>query len=149
MPYLYPLAWRVCIGSSNFFHFSNGAFVRLDDDSVLVVTYSSSSENSYFGWDDATNDNARALAEKFLSRVPEVCVLGRGRDWAYAGWLSELVGMLEAGPFLPVLFDDHSYPPTNLRSLPIWNFQRLEPAFQFPLPPPGELGSNGPVAKMP
>jgi hypothetical protein len=46
------------------------------------VTYSSASENEYFGWTDATSDDARKLAVKFVDRFPEITGYGSGRDWA-------------------------------------------------------------------
>ena len=41
--------------------------------------------------------SARQLAVAFLERFPEIARHGQGRDWAYAGWLLEVLGQAEAG----------------------------------------------------
>jgi hypothetical protein len=88
-----------------------------------VPIYSSAGGGDcYFDWEDARGDNARALAEKFLLRFPDVARRGSGRDWRYAGWLSELVGVLESGDLLPVtLWEYMKGTPDQLEYLPIWS----------------------------
>lgn len=136
MPFEYPLAYRVFIGPASVFHPENGAYCdqsTTDDD--CSIEYSSAQENKYFEWGDATNDNARKLANKFLARYPRVCERARGRDWAYAGWLAELVGVLEQGSLLPVLFSEYSEPALTLTELPLKDYARGEIEQWFPLPP--------------
>ncbi|MDX2336250.1 hypothetical protein [Brevundimonas vesicularis] len=101
MPFFHPLAWRLAIGPADVFSQRNGAWFADQhfDDSVV---YSSASETAYFQWDDAQTDNARQLANKFVVRFSELCERGHGRDWAYAGWLSELLGVLERENALPL-----------------------------------------------
>ena len=85
------------------------------------VTYSSGSENEYFGWADAKSDRARELAVKFADRFPEIVKSGLGRDWAYSGWLVELIGAIERFPNrIPVLLSEYSKEePHEMRSLPL------------------------------
>jgi len=120
MPYLHPLAWRLAVAPRDVF-FSNGiAFPisKLNDEAV----YSSASGNHYFAWEDAKHDDARALAEKFLTRFPSLSERGSGRDWEYAGWLSELLGVLEHGDLLPVVeWEYMKGTPDKLEFLPIWS----------------------------
>ena len=59
--------------------------------------YSIADTNRYFGWTDAAEDDARALAAKFVSRFPHLVEAARGRDWQYAGWYAEMLGWAERG----------------------------------------------------
>src|SRR5262245_25732233 len=95
MPYEYPIAFRIFVGPALKFSSENGAYTALADHET---TYTSGSEANYFGWTDASNDDARALAEKFIQRFPRVATDCEGRDWPYAGWLLELIGLLERKP---------------------------------------------------
>jgi hypothetical protein len=45
-----------------------------------------------FGWQEAGHCTPEGLAELFVERFRAVCEAGRGRDWEYAGWLTELIG---------------------------------------------------------
>lgn len=138
MPHEYPLAFRIAIGPSSLFSSENGAELR-DFREGLNVQYSSASETAYFDWTDARSDNARQLAEKFVARFPTLCVAGQGRDWAYAGWLLELIGVLERMPgALPLVMDEYSYSPDGLRSMPFriyGNLGNRDIRDAFPLPP--------------
>ena len=152
MPYLHPLAWRLAVGPIDSFSEVNGASLKEVNgawDNVPIF----SSACSYFEWTDAEKDNARELAEKFVTRFPDVANRGLGRDWAYAGWLSELLGVLEGGDFLPVVeWEFMKGTRDQLRFIPIWSFpdgttnnvqwdervhlsEPAEDARQFPLPP--------------
>jgi hypothetical protein len=136
MPYEYPLAWRLGIGPAEIFSQTNGAYVETYELEQLAV-YSSASETSYFQWTDAHTDNARQLAEKFLLRFPSLCERAKGRDWAYAGWLSELLGVLEKERALPVVMEEYGQPPTELRALPLRRYGANEGDRAFDLPPLG------------
>lgn len=100
--------------------------------------------NAYFNWQDAKNDNARKLAEKFIERFPDVAEQGRGRDWIYAGWLAELVGRLEQGDHLPyVVAEGLRIKPYSLSGLPICDYGGDHAVcMDFPLPPPGDLDDD-------
>lgn len=72
----------------------------------LAAVYSTGDETNYFDWADASSDNARQLAAKFLERFPELEWAGRGLDYAYAGWLTWTLGRAEAGE-LPIFYADY------------------------------------------
>lgn len=140
-PYEYPLAWRCQISPVEQFSARNGAYAPHDPDSAIggeLTTYSAASGNHYFGWKDGGSDNARTLAEKFIHRFPQTAAAGRGRDWPYAGWLSELVGFLESGALLPFVAAEYfETEPEDLRFLPIRDCDRGgDVLIGFPLPPP-------------
>ena len=105
-PYFYQYReWQVCIAPK---------LTLADFDPMTPenkgewVIYSASNEYKYFGWTDVKHDDARGLAEKFITRYPNLVALGQGRDWEYAGWLCELLSVLEHddGNWLPVLSSD-------------------------------------------
>lgn len=135
MPYIHPLAWRLAIGPADVFSPRNGAWLedhRFDD----CVVYSSASETAYFNWEDAHTDNARQLADKFALRFPELCERSRGRDWAYAGWLSELLGVLERENAVPFIMAECFEPaPQHLTYLPLHRASGERGAFDLPPPP--------------
>ena len=150
MPYVHPLAWRLAVGPKDCFSLRNGS--SLKDDKWDVPIYSSAGGgNYYFNWEDAKGDNARALAEKFILRFPDIANKGLGRDWNYSGWLSELLSILEGGDLLPVtLWEYMEGTPDQLDFLPIWSISKennwndgsayikaaLKPEVRkFPLPP--------------
>lgn len=136
MPYEYPLAFRVAIAPAALFSPLNGIEL-VDFSEGRSVQYSSASKTDYFGWRDARTDSARELAGKFIQRFPLICEEGRGRDWAYAGWLHELIGSLErTSGALPLVMDEFTYKPSELRSLPFRNYALHRDTIDaFPLPP--------------
>lgn len=69
----------------------------LRDEDDLVARYTSGQDNEYFGWKDAAQASARELAMLFLKRFPEISEKGEGLDWAYAGWLTDVLGYAELG----------------------------------------------------
>jgi hypothetical protein len=144
MPYSHPLGWRLAIDSADYFCLKNGAVISkgtVPQDRVV-------SSGGHF-WDDSRSDNARVLAEKFVQRFRSLAARGRGRDWCYAGWLSELVGYLEGGDWLPVVEWEYMRDePQDLSFVPIWDpaCENIEieghlwapgkECRRFPLPPP-------------
>jgi hypothetical protein len=138
MPFEYPLAFRIAIAPAHLFSQTNGANL-LDFDTHSHVQYSSASETGYFGWTDAAHDNARQLAEKFIARYPQICAAGAGRDWAYAGWLAELLWHLEQTPgALPIVQSEFMEPSgDDLVALPFRVYgQKIHDVNDaFPLPP--------------
>lgn len=92
-----------------------------------VAAYSSSSGDRYFGWADAPGRCARELGLLFLDRFAGIAGKGLGRDWAYAGWLTEVLGRAER--------DEPSGFPVFFADYPI----DLEPA---DLPPPVPTGTT-------
>jgi len=107
------------------------------------LCYSSASEDRYFEWPNSTGASARQVAEAILARRPDLAEPGRGRDWAYAGWLAELLAVMEANPGrLPIVMAEYFEPePEQLRALPLRLYGSLDSTGQggeleFPLPPP-------------
>jgi hypothetical protein len=78
-----------------------------------VAHYSTGSGDRYFGWPDAPGRSARELGNMFLDRFPVIAREGTGRDWAYAGWLTEILGRAERGELsgFPVFFADYPLDP--------------------------------------
>ena len=76
--------------------------------SGLFAAYTSA-DPSYFGWAGAETWSARELAVHFLQAFPKLAEHGMGRDWAYAGWLTELLGVVEQGQTgrYPIFFADY------------------------------------------
>lgn len=147
MPYEHPLAWRLLIGPVDGFSSANGAYWPGSIENHPI--YSSASDTAYFGWTDAHHDHARQLAEKFLVRFPEVCAAGHGRDWQYAGWLSELLGVLETDQALPIVMAEYmTPPPAEMRAVVVRRYAVNAGDRQFVLPPPG-LFLERPPPEMP
>ena len=74
-----------------------------------IADHSSASEDRYFGWEDAAGRSARELAILFIQRFPIIVQKSDGRDWAYAGWLTDVLGRAEHGTSdgLPVFYADY------------------------------------------
>ncbi|MFT8244431.1 hypothetical protein [Roseomonas sp. BN140053] len=74
-----------------------------------IAHYSTGSRDRYFGWPDAPGRSARELGVMFLDRFPVIAREGSGRDWAYAGWLTEILGRAERDEpsGFPVFFADY------------------------------------------
>lgn len=131
MPYMNPLGFRFAIAPKDCFA-ENGIAIpaaKLGGDNEYVAI---TGAGEYFGWSDTSDNDARALAEKFVERFPAIATKGKGRDWEYAGWLSELVGFLEGGDMVPICWwENMKGQPEDLRTLPIWidgqdNFEWIE-----------------------
>ena len=126
--------WRVCITPISNTLRTHGAMAG--EYGRLSALYSSADENQFFDWDDARQDTARALADKFERRFAEIAAAGGGRDWAYAGWYVEMLGAAERGA-LQVAYADwyEPQPPGRLAT--------TKPEVSLPLPPPGEADDPG------
>lgn len=140
MPHIYELGtWRLALSSDDCF-LPTGLVLR-EDGWARAPQYSSADENRPFGWTDAQQDDARALAEKFIARFADLCGRATGRDWAYAGWFVELMGWVEAG-YLPFSNPNDEtgmlIPPELLRATPLFTIDstRWVATSPCPLPPP-------------
>lgn len=51
----------------------------------------------YFGWDDAIDRNAKALAEVIKERFPKLCRLCEAENYAYVGWFSLMLQYSHSG----------------------------------------------------
>ncbi len=99
------------------------------------LLYTSANGAAYFGWTDAANDDARTLAAKFLDRCPDLAAASAGTDWAYAGWLTTVLGEAEHGR-LPEFYGglDFDLPHAATPTPPPWaNPEEWQP-------PPEEIG---------
>jgi hypothetical protein len=138
-PYEYPLAWRLTIAPKASFSPRNGAFMFTQFESDVTcedATYSSASELKYFGWTRVENFDAEQLAGHFMTAFPKLCAVGSGRDWAYAGWLSELSGHVSRTRQLPFVMAEYFEPgPDELTYLPMRDYARNGEVTGFPLPP--------------
>lgn len=76
----------------------------------IVAHYSTGQGNEFFGWRDATRLSARELAALFLRRFPAIANNGRGRDWLYAGWLTDFLGNIENAESAGLLSFTADYP---------------------------------------
>lgn len=116
MPHIYGGSiWRLALASRD--SFSNRVGLALTIEGLEhAPQYSSASQNHPFGWQDAENDDARALATKMIERFPDLLAECVGRDWDYAGWFNELMGWVEAG-FLPLVNPMHEVTGTGVDPL--------------------------------
>ena len=69
----------------------------LENTGELVAKFTSGQDNEFFGWADAKTMNARELAGLFIERFSLIAAKGQGCDWAYAGWLTDVLGYAELG----------------------------------------------------
>jgi hypothetical protein len=138
-PYEYPLAWRLKVAPKALFSLKNGAFMpgqHLGDRAIEEATHSSANELKYFGWNNVEHLDAEHLAGKFMKVFPKLCDAGSGRDWEYAGWLSELSGHISRSRQLPFVMAEYFEPnPDELTYLPLRDYARGGEVSKFPLPP--------------
>lgn len=146
MPYFHPLAYRTFIAPADVFSLRNGAYIT-QPDLQTVAAYTSAAGADYFGWEDARSDTARQMADKFIARFPALCAQGQGRDWAYAGWLAELMGILERQHALPFVMEEYFETPAEaLDHLPLWRADGSRS--RFDLPPHAALIGSGDTATV-
>jgi hypothetical protein len=99
LPFLSPSGcyWRAWITSSD--NVAADGFTLIDwdteDRGQVVAKYTSGQDAGYFGWTGAADLNARQLATRFVERFPSICERSIGLDWAYAGWLTDVLGYAE------------------------------------------------------
>jgi len=58
-----------------------------------------------FEWQSVKSLSALEMAQQFLRQFPELARAGKGDDWAYAGWLTKLLGEVRQGK-LPYFLAD-------------------------------------------
>jgi hypothetical protein len=122
--------WRCSITLAGNILKSHGA--RLRDFHRDAAHYTTGQDNEYFGWEDAAEDTVQQLAARFLERFPEIARLAQGRDWPYAGWYVEMLGLAERGAFPIAYADWYVEPPGDC--LPTTDRTDSD----LPLPPGGE-----------
>jgi hypothetical protein len=138
-PYEYPLAWRLRIAPKSWFSSRNGTYIdpsHFGDQDIEDATHSSSNGLKYFGLENLERLDAEHLAGEFASAFPRLCQAGLGRDWEYAGWLSELSGHISRTKELPFVMAEYFEPgPSDLTYLPLRDYARGTEVTKFPLPP--------------
>lgn len=99
LPFLAPSGcyWRCAITYGENIE-DDGYRIREEDyENGLVAAYTTGAGNQYFGWKGAETLTARQLAERFLREFPIIAERGMGRDWMYAGWVTDVLGRAEQG----------------------------------------------------
>jgi hypothetical protein len=98
LPYLSASGWWRCEITCADNVADDGYTIRPGGDTDdAVARYSSAEGADYFGWPGASQISARALAARFLEAFPRIAARGQGRDWLYAGWLTDVLGRAEGG----------------------------------------------------
>ena len=90
--------WRCSITFAE--NVANDGYSIVDGSKGKVALYTSGQEARYFDWPGAETMTARMLADRFLKAFPTIAARGEGRDWAYAGWLTDVLGRAEHGRFV-------------------------------------------------
>ncbi len=85
------LSWRCSIAPITNILKSNGAAIAKRNH--LAVHYSSGQEGKYFDLPITSPISPSQLATKFLNAFPDIAQAGYGRDWPYAGWYQEMLGL--------------------------------------------------------
>ena len=125
--------WRCSVVPSSCVLTTNGAHVG--DWRKKDLHYSSGD-----GWDLGTEKALlrrpiAKVADQILMQFPHFATEGKGRDWAYAGWLGELVARCWPDSLPYALGDDLGGPMGG--TVPCR--RRDGRHFEFPWPPPGAL----------
>lgn len=128
--------WRISIAPAEMLQYIGGEIARPEEDIWNAEHRGNWGDgNHFFGWKDATTANAWELAKLFQDRFPRICERGKGRDWAYAGWFQELLGVAEQG-FLPMTNRSDQYLPEFLCGEVHWGTEKsIDPIPPFPRPP--------------
>ena len=90
--------------------------------------YATTDGKAYFGWTDAAGDDARELANKFISRFPDLASEASDHDWGDAGWFSMVLGVAEHGD-LPAFFGGTSNDSSEMPPPPLDNASANDPDF--------------------
>ena len=115
----------------------DGVKYRFSDDlerQRLIARHSGADEAQFFGWTDAVELTAHALALAFVDRFSELARASYHIDYAYAGWFATLLAHCEYG-HLPYLLSEYEEEMDVMR---IHHVGEKKTAYQmdwFPLPP--------------
>lgn len=120
------LFWRLSICAASNTKPEHGAAMRDFDE---AADYSSGGGDRYFGWEDASGDSPRELAEKFVERFPELAKAGKGDDPADVRWYEKMLRDTEPDG-LPYAFADWPAPDDRL------SIFHGSMDIEIPLPPP-------------
>lgn len=103
------MSWRCAITAAKNIEPDGFGILLRDEEPGTVARYNTGQEARYFGWKGLEDFNPRELAMRFLKEYPLIAKGGIGRDWAYAGWLTEIIGIAEQGgrDDILVLYSDY------------------------------------------
>jgi len=118
--------WRCAITPVTNIRQENGA--RMRSFQTNVAHYTSANGSEYYGWDDAANDTARQLADKFVERFSDIAELGKGSDPEYVRWYAEVLEATGPTGFI-YAYADWGLPQDRILALN---------GVEVPMPPPGE-----------
>lgn len=121
------LHWRCAITPASNIRPDHGARIGEFHNS-LVAHYTSPNRKHYFGWDDARECDAAALAGLFLQRLPAIAEAGRGPDPTYVNWYAEMLRLTEPDAF-PIAYADWPLPSDHIKTVG-------KRSIRIPLPPP-------------
>ena len=121
--------WRCAVTHADNIDADHGAMVV--DEKHDAVTYSTAAGDSFFGWEDVSDDDTETLARKFVERFPVIVRLGRGDDEEYVAWFEQVVSLAREGD-LPYAYADWNED-VDPDHLPTVGGLR-----QLPMPPPGD-----------
>ena len=120
--------WRCSITPITNISQKHGA--RLLDWEHLAAHYTSAAGAKFFDWSYAANLTPAKLALRFIEEFPSITTVGKGPDWAYAGWYQQMLG-LTAPDLLPVVPEGEGRARDALTTFG-------KRTVSIPLPPPGE-----------
>lgn len=101
------MQWRCDLTPMSNLVITDGRIEVIDTIAVRSLSHSSADTgNHYFGWEDATEDSARQLAERIKARAPDLLRNAEGKHFAYAGWYTYMLGQAEQGA-LPVMYQEN------------------------------------------
>lgn len=89
--------WRCNVTHASNIDVDGFTILNFSFDDGETATYSSTDGSTYFGWTDGAQLTARQMAQRFLEAYPKIAKAGAGRDWLYAGWLTDVLGRAEQG----------------------------------------------------
>ena len=78
-----------------------------------VPRYSSGAKGEYFGWTDAHEDSPEMLAQKLVTRFPELAAEGKRPDPEYVEWYKEMLALTQPEGVI-YAFADFDLPPEGL-----------------------------------
>ncbi|UFW38268.1 hypothetical protein [Bradyrhizobium sp. WSM471] len=154
MPYISASGghWRCFIGPVEAFYRNHGAMLR-EFTAANPARYSTAQQNGYFGWNDAGQDDARSLADKFVERFANLAEKGKGWDYPYAGWYVHMLGLADNG-WMPLVYAENVN--TSFNHVPLkdvrpdaWKDDSRDLNAFLPMPPAGALEEDHPYYTEP
>lgn len=103
--------WRAELHHFNNLYIDNEGYVRLRQNilSSKIIYSSGQTGDIYFGWEDAKDCSALALAELIKSRLSELIESTKGVNVSYTDWFKYMLALAEEYAF-PVFFREYYTP---------------------------------------